>query len=96
MSPEHIERIEQHWDDLAPSQPSELACLQQELARLRQQVAAYESAASQPMLFADGREPSENERHLANLLAWRGREAAQLKDEIRLLREASHARVMFD
>ena len=33
-------------------------------------------------LFADGREPSENERCLLNLLSWRERKAVQAKAEV--------------
>lgn len=33
-------------------------------------------------LFADGRAPTPNERHLLNLLAWRSAEAARLREEI--------------
>jgi DNA anti-recombination protein RmuC len=39
-------------------------------------------------MFADGREPSENERHLLNLLSWREREAREAKaDNARLRSE---------
>lgn len=33
-------------------------------------------------LFADGREPTTNERHLLNLLEWRAKEAAEAKAEV--------------
>jgi hypothetical protein len=38
--------------------------------------------ASRKMLFADGREPTENERHLFNLLTWRDAEATDLKADV--------------
>lgn len=38
------------------------------------------------MLFADGREPTTNERHLANLLSWRQQEATEAKVEAGVLR----------
>jgi len=38
------------------------------------------------MLFADGREPTTNERHLANLLSWRQQEVTEAKVEAGLLR----------
>ena len=34
------------------------------------------------MLFADGRQPTKNERHLCNLLSWREREAVGLRAHI--------------
>ncbi len=36
-------------------------------------------------LFADGREPTTNERHLLNLLSWREREAAEAATEVKRL-----------
>lgn len=39
------------------------------------------------MVFADGREPTTNERHLFNLLTWREHEAKVLKEEIARLRD---------
>jgi hypothetical protein len=38
------------------------------------------------VVFADGREPTTNERHLLNLLSWREREAIENKVEIDRLR----------
>lgn len=35
--------------------------------------------APREMLFADGREPTKNERHLLNLLSWREKESADAK-----------------
>ncbi len=43
--------------------------------------------APQIALFADGREPTENERHLLNLLSWRQQEAVDARAE----RDACHA-----
>lgn len=34
------------------------------------------------VMFADGREPTRNERHLINLLSWREKEAAEAKTEV--------------
>ena len=42
--------------------------------------------APQTALFADGREPTTNERHLLNLLSWREREATQAKEELAAFR----------
>jgi hypothetical protein len=38
--------------------------------------------ASRKMLFADGRAPTENERHLFNLLTWREAEAVDLRADV--------------
>ena len=40
-----------------------------------------------PMHFADGRQPTENERHLSNLLSWRQKEAAEAKEAAAVLGE---------
>ena len=54
----------------------------EELERLR---AILE--APQTMLFADGRQPTENERHLSNLLSWRQKEAAEAREAAAVLGE---------
>jgi hypothetical protein len=36
--------------------------------------------------FFDGREPTDNERHLLNLLSWREKENAEMKAELARLR----------
>lgn len=38
------------------------------------------------MLFADGREPTKNERHLVNLLEWRELESRRAKEDVANLR----------
>jgi hypothetical protein len=43
--------------------------------------------APQDVLFADGREPTRNERHLLNLLTWRYVEANELREEVARLQE---------
>lgn len=49
-----------------------------------------EAILSAPLvaLFGDGRQPTENERHLLNLLSWREHENARLKAELQHLRDA--------
>lgn len=56
-----------------------------EADQLREQIAAL--TAEPVMHFADGRQPTENERHLFNLLSWREAEARQLHTEIQGLRQ---------
>lgn len=40
-----------------------------------------------PMHFADGRKPTDNERHLMNLMSWRQKEAAEAKEAAAVLAE---------
>jgi len=58
---------------------------ERELANLREQIAVL--TAEPVMHFADGRQPSENERHLYNLLSWREKEAEQAKADLADARE---------
>lgn len=55
----------------------ELAEANAEIARLR---AVLDDPT--PMVFADGREPTTNERHLRNLLSWRDLEARRTREEL--------------
>lgn len=75
---------QQCLDDVNRKNP-DLAKAKEEVALLRDQLATF--TAPSPMLFADGREPTTNERHLANLLSWREAEARQMKEDIDRLRE---------
>lgn len=56
-------------------------------------IAAYQALSSiipftsSEMIFADGREPTTNERHLFNLLTWREHEARELKREVDRLKQ---------
>lgn len=54
------------------------------IADLREQIAQL--TAQHGMVFADGREPTDNERHLMNLLVWRQKEAEQAKAELAFIR----------
>lgn len=62
----------------------EVLTLRAEVERLR----AIIPFTSSEMVFADGREPTTNERHLFNLLTWREHEAQGLKEEIARLRSS--------
>lgn len=66
----------------------ECQTLAQELADVRAERDRLQAILDQPvvMLFADGREPTRNERHLRNLLAWRTKEAEEAKAEATRLR----------
>lgn len=66
----------------------ECQTLAQELADVRAERDRLQSILDQPvvMLFADGREPTRNERHLRNLLAWRMKEAEEAKVEAGIVR----------
>jgi hypothetical protein len=55
----------------------DLAEAKAEIARLR---AVLDDPT--PMVFADGREPTANERHLRNLLSWRDLEARRVREEL--------------
>jgi len=73
----------------------ECQTLAQELAEVRAERDRLQAILDQPvtMLFADGREPTRNERHLRNLLSWRMKEAEEAKAEAASLRaELSRAR----
>ena len=66
----------------------ECQTLAQELADVRAERDRLQAILDQPvvMLFADGREPTTNERHLRNLLSWRMKEAEEAKAEAARLR----------
>lgn len=51
---------------------------------LRKEIARLEAIldAPQTVFFTDGRAPTENERHLLNLLSWRKSEIARLKADL--------------
>lgn len=67
--------------------PSLIAAARTDLPRLAAEVRRLRAAlnATPKMLFADGREPTENERHLSSLLSWRIREAEGLRQQVAAL-----------
>jgi hypothetical protein len=74
-------RVDTLLSEAAPERAGRLAALEAENARLQAVI-----DKPREMLFADGREPTRNERHLANLLEWRQKEAQEAKDEAAALR----------
>lgn len=69
---------------------------QDEIERLKADNTTMRERMNLPaeMVFADGREPTQNERHLFNLLTWREHEAKELKREVERLRNLNGRQAM--